>query len=58
MSPFAEIEIEIADRDYGLALVSFQTNKNIFFQYQLVYSLTSSFLFINIALDWCTSPGK
>ena len=31
VSPFAQIEIEIADRDYGLVLVSFQTNKNIFF---------------------------
>ena len=28
--PLAQIEIEIADRDSGLVLVSVQTNKNIF----------------------------
>ena len=31
VSPFAEIEIEIADQDYGWVLVGFQMNKNIFF---------------------------
>ena len=31
MSLFAQIEIETADRDYRLVLVSFQMNKNIFF---------------------------
>ena len=30
VSLFAQIEIEIADRDYSLVLVSFQMNKNIF----------------------------
>ena len=30
VSPFAQIEIETADPDCGLVLVSFQTNKNIF----------------------------
>ena len=31
VSLFAQIEVEIADGDYGLVLVSFQTNKKIFF---------------------------